>query len=302
MLRRAVVMQLVFAISVVIGAAPADARRGASVQSYPAVPCTDDTSVNSGADNYRVTGGRDCGSADARADGSRRPATRVFDCGPPSPLTISTLATPDDECRTAEVDCAVPAGRVIDPSVTTIVVIVQRADNSWVVGSVDCAFHTDMLTPLLIRAEVIRLLPAVPVRSAPVDGYTLVNLKTVVWVQTPSQRPLGPVTLLGHRVRIEITASSVRWNFGDGTLVHGPLGQPFGTDCRGRECPGFWGHDYTRTGTPLVTAAVSWTARYAVDGGGWAVVPGGVVTGVATALRLVVRQARAVLVADPNER
>jgi hypothetical protein len=234
--------------------------------------------------------------------GSQGPPTRVYDCGPRVIFLNSTPATSEDVCRAAEAGCSVPLGTPVDPTVTTLVVMVQRLDKFWSVQRVDCAVRVNALTPLMIRAEVIRLIPAVPVRSAPVDGYTLVNTKTVLWVETPSQRPLGLVTLLGHRVQIQITAASVRWDFGDGTVDDGPLGQPFSAACATRECPAFWGHDYTRKGTPVVTATVSWTARYAVDRGAWTDLPGGVVIGALTRQQLVVREARAVLVPDPSQR
>jgi hypothetical protein len=286
--RGSVLALLVFVMTTFADALPARAER----------LCRSATTANTRDGGLRIQSFARCD--DHRADSGEAPPTRVVDCGPPSTLGLSTPATSDDPCRTAKVSCAVPASRQVDPAVTTLVVIVQRADKVWVFQSVNCAARVNTLTPVMIRAQVIRLVPAVPVRSAPVDGYTLVNMKTVLWVETPPKRPLGPVTLLGHRVQIQIAASSVRWNFGDGTAVDGPLGQPFSIACSTRECPGFWGHDYTRSGKPVVTAAVSWTARYAVDGGAWAEVPGGVVTGAVTARRLVVREARAVLVPDPN--
>jgi hypothetical protein len=282
-------ISLALMAAVCISASPATATQ----------PCQSSTSGRATAGRLYVHSDVHC-EGGGRGDGSEGPPTRVVACGPPSILATSTPATPDDPCRSAEAGCGVPAGTPVDPAVTTVVVLVQRADRSWVVLRVDCAVRTSALTPLTIRAEAVRLLPAVPVRSAPADGYTLVNMKTVLWVATPAQRPLGPVTLLGHRVQIRITAASVRWDFGDGTVVPGPLGQPFSAACRTRECPGFWGHDYTRTGTPVVTAAVSWTARYAVDGGVWTNLPGGVVTGMVARQQLVVREARSVLVPDPE--
>lgn len=69
--------------------------------------------------------------------------------------------------------------------------------------------------------------------------------------------------------------------------------------CGQIQCPAWFGHTYTSTGTVNVTAAINWSATYTVDDGPTQKITG-TVTGPKTTLNLQVKQARAVLVPDPT--
>lgn len=291
---------LVFALISVLIAAP-DGR---------ATPGTCGTGVgaNESGDHIQLGARERCGSVSPgtsteQASGgvAAAPPTQTVDCGPPTySIGGGTPDTADDPCRMAKVDCSVARGAPIDPRVSTVVTLVYDGAN-WTARSVNCASRAaNALTGLAIRQEAIKLLPVVPIRSAPADGNTFVNLKTVLWMDSPPTRALGPVTLLGHQIGIQITAAAVRWDFGDGVAVSGPLGKPYDTSCDSKECPGFWGHDYAATGNRTVTATVRWSATYTVDGGPAQPVPGGLITRGATTLPLTVREARDVLVPNPG--
>jgi hypothetical protein len=160
------------------------------------------------------------------------------------------------------------------------------------------------VTGLMVRQEIERLVPHPAVGVAPPGGVTLVNIQTLLWVETPADRSLGTVTLLGHRVELRVHVSRVDWDFGDGgtdtTDGPEPKYDP-ADDCHTVTCPGYWGHMFTTTGARSISAAVSWTGRYRVDGGGWQAIVG-TVSGPATTATITVREARGVLVADPEPR
>ncbi len=158
------------------------------------------------------------------------------------------------------------------------------------------------LSEVDVRAEVVKLLPAVAIKSAPPGGYALTQFESIFWADTPTVRDLGSAALLGHQIAITVTAQSTAWSFGDGARAtsSGP-GRPYvATDpCRQVQCPGWFGHTYTQTGAVTVTAAVGWTATYTVDAGPTQTITG-TVTGPVATLPLAVKQARAVLVPDPT--
>ncbi|MFL6154983.1 MAG: hypothetical protein ACJ72D_02750, partial [Marmoricola sp.] len=155
----------------------------------------------------------------------------------------------------------------------------------WILLGVNCrsdatATPTPAITPALVAHAFQRLpLPRLDVVVQP-DAKTLVNLDTIFHTEAS---PLGrDVTLLGQRVQLAITPSRFRWVFGDGaTLV---------TDNPGAAYPSRTiTHRYLRADVTMVPhVEVSWTARYRVNGGAWADVPGTVLTiGPNTPLRVV---------------
>ena len=157
------------------------------------------------------------------------------------------------------------------------------------------------LSEVDVRAEVVKLVPAVAIRAAP-NGQALVGLESLFWVDTTPTRQLGPITLLAHQVTITITVKTVNWNFGDDTTdtSTGP-GRPFtpADHCGENQCPDWFGHTYTETGPVTTTADVTWNATYTVDGGPPQPIIG-TVTGPRTTMNITVKQARAVLVPTPT--
>ena len=183
--------------------------------------------------------------------------------------------------------------------------LVKLADGSWSFTGNACTPAGAALPPVTaddVRQRLVRLVPGAAIGLAP-SGATLVNIQTVVWVNAPRQRTLGPLTILGRRVDVTLTLDHVRYDFGDGSSAARPgPGTAYDrrTDpCRTALCPGYDGHVYRRPGPLTVTATVAWRARFAVDGGDPVPVPG-TVSGPAAQADLLVREARGVLVPDPG--
>jgi len=211
-------------------------------------------------------------------------------------------------CNLVRRDCSVvdPKELTTDPHVTTLALLRSRdGGKTWAYTGADCAARTAQprVTPLLARQEIEKLVPRPGIGVAPPGGKTLVNLQTVLWADTPADRSLGTVTLLGtYRVALRVHVQRVAWAFGDGaTEVAGGPGLPYrkGEHCTTVTCPGHFGHVYATTGTMTITEQVTWSGQYSVDGGAWQDVAG-TVDGPAATTQVTVLEARGVLVADPT--
>jgi autotransporter-associated beta strand protein len=153
----------------------------------------------------------------------------------------------------------------------------------------------------MVRDAARRLLPHPSIGSAPPGHVTLVNIETVLWVATSPERHLGTVNLLGRSVDIRAHVDRVSWNFGDdsSTTTTGPGKAYTNADpCRTKQCPGYFGHTYTDSGTVTIEADLTWTGQFRVDGGTWQTIPG-TVTAEATSTTIDVKEARGVLVPNP---
>jgi hypothetical protein len=157
------------------------------------------------------------------------------------------------------------------------------------------------VTPELARAQAEKLLPHPRIGTAPAGGVTLVNIETVLWVDTPPDLTLGTVRLLGYRITLRAHVDRVDWDFGDHTTdtTAGP-GRAYSPahSCSTAQCPDYFGHTYRRTGQLTVGAQLSWSGQFRVDGGPWQDIPG-TVTVAATGTALHVKEARGVLVDNP---
>jgi hypothetical protein len=125
------------------------------------------------------------------------------------------------------------------------------------------------------------------IRTDP-DGWTLVNLDTYFWCADGAGascadvgEPEKVVSLLGRQVRIRPHVTGYTWQFGDGTA-----------ETAG---PGRVAHVYTTKMTAVVTVTLTWSAEYAVGGGGFQPI-GGTTTTTSPPLILPVREARPVLI------
>lgn len=139
--------------------------------------------------------------------------------------------------------------------------------------------HRPVLTPALVLRAFRRVpLPRLASIAQP-GNKTLVNFDTIFHTQA---RPFTrTVTLLGQRVRLEITPSSYDWTWGDGTSMRTTTP---GAAYPSREVV----HRYQRAHVTVEhQVRVTWSAQYAVNGGPVQPVPGTVtLTGPATALRI----------------
>ena len=144
------------------------------------------------------------------------------------------------------------------------------------------------------REEVLRAFRELPLYRGVIQTdprvATLVNLETFFWCGDGGGRGCDvvgegerTVTLLGQGVRIRPRIVSYAWDFGDGV----------GVDAGGEKVA----HTYGQAGTVTVTLTLTWTADYAVGGGGFQPI-GGTTTTTSPARALPVREAEAIIVGD----
>lgn len=136
------------------------------------------------------------------------------------------------------------------------------------------------VTPALVARAFERIpLPSLRAIAQPATK-TLVNFDTIFHVEAePIDRTL---TLLGQRVELAIRPSGFRWDFGDG--------QRLTSSTPGAAYPSrAITHRYLDADvTVRAEVAVTWTARWRLNGGAWADVPGSVTTvGPPAVLRIV---------------
>lgn len=217
-----------------------------------------------------------------------------------------------DPCAAVQAECGVLSVRGIpkDPHATTVAVIktwIRGPNKGLRIVTKNCNARTAVprVTPLMAREEIEKQVPKPTVGLAPPGGRTLVNEQTVMWVDTPADRTLETVTLLGvYRVALRIHVHRVRWSFGDGDgEVTDDPGVPYrmGEHCKTVTCPGHFGHTYTRTGRMMIRAQVVWSGQFAVNGGAWQDIDG-TVSGAEQAADVEVIEGRGVLVPDPGSR
>ena len=244
----------------------------------------------------------DAGSADQGAVSVPQPPTRTYDCGPRSAAGGVVNPQGDLNCSQTLSKCMLAPGEVAAPNTVVTMTQTQQPDGSWLITDINCNVPAGKagLTGAEVRQEAEKLVPHPAIGVAPPNGTTLVNIETLLWVDTAGARNLGTVTLLGHQVQLSVEVASVAWNFGDGqSTVTSDPGVPYDKahPCSTKLCDRYWGHVYTKTGRLNLTATVSWTGSYRVDGGPPQPIPGAV-TGPASTMALTVREARSVLVRD----
>lgn len=282
--------------------------------------CSDTSSATTSGTGFSESQTRVCGTdgpADAKPAGEDTTRkTKTLNCGPKVYGPHAAWSS-DPFCQQVQVACAVPATNTIatDPTSTTLAFLHQDPGGPWVLDGMNCnavaaTAPPATVTPFDAYAQVTKLVPSPAIGAAPGKGTTLVNIQTIFWVNTPADRSLGTVTLLGHRVGLRIHAQSVAWDFGDGqTDDHGELGQSYNASdaCATAQCPGYYGHTFSATGAVTVTASVTWAGQFSVDGGVWQDVTNpangaNTVAGPAATTPVRVVQARGVLVPDPTTR
>jgi len=162
-----------------------------------------------------------------------------------------------------------------------------------------CAGGTNPVpTAAQLRQEVIRLLTAPAIGIAPATGTALVNIKTLLWVTTPTTKVLGQARLIGLPVQLRVRYLHTDFDYGDhttGRLQPGP-GTPYdpATDCG--PCTTEFGHTYTQPGAVTITARTYWTADYRIAGQPWTPIPGEVTALNPATTTLQIRQAHSQLV------
>jgi hypothetical protein len=247
-------------------------------------------------------------NGDHRGPGVERAgAVRSVPCGSAADLpgighvdtTTSIYAT---ACYQWQADCAALT-RHDGRTEAAVVRFIKNTNGTWSPYDSACqpvGNAPPHVTPEMVRQEAQRLVPRAAIGLAP-KQKTLVNVETIMWVDTPRERDLPVATILGQQVTIHITVTGVAWDYGDdNTVAHGPIGTPYDAKhnpCKTKQCADYEGHTYTTTGHMAITATVSWRASFRVGGGPVTAIPGAL-TGPTAAADVLVREARAVLVPD----
>jgi hypothetical protein len=290
---RSMSLVVAFALLSVVGVQPAWANSGP-------VPTVSGATTDGG---FGVTSRQGNGSFRDVGDGPA-PVVRVVDCGAPV-ANGHVIKERNDLCAVTHNSCAgQPATNAAGQPLTTQVTQFQQTDGTWGPATSNCSVVAGAapgLDPGAVQAQFATLVPHSRVMAAPPTGRAIVNIESLFWVDTPPQRELGTSPLLGHQVTITATVQSVRWSVGDGaTSTASTPGRPYtSTDhCDTKQCPDWFGHTYTSTGPMTVSAAVTWTGRYSVDGGPLLQIPGAV-TAAPSTFSVQAYEARAVLVPDP---
>jgi hypothetical protein len=246
------------------------------------------------------------GSSGESHDGSSdpgQPTVVTVDCG--SVAVEGRPVVPSGVCSIVHPMCDVASGAALPDNGAHNFVVVTTNPSGRQTFDPECgvvpATGRPRVTPELARAQAEKLLPHPRIGTAPAGGVTLVNIETVLWVDTPPDLTLGTVRLLGYRVTLRAHVDRVDWDFGDHTTaVTTAPEQAYSPEhpCTTAQCPDYFGHTYRHTGQLTVGAQLSWSGQFQVDGGPWQDIPG-TVTAAATGTALHVKEARGVLVDNP---
>jgi hypothetical protein len=234
---------------------------------------------------------------------------RLVACGGGTASRLQTLGDPSATadargCVSGQPGCDQTAQDTGRPH-RNFVRVVKQEDNTWSLTGTECDAISGppRVTALMVWEQARRLISAAPIGLAPRDR-TLVNIQTIMWVDTATARVLPSVALLGKSVSIHTTIDHVAWDFGDAHAdVRDQPGKPYdphGAPCTTKQCPAYFGHAYTTTGQMTVMATVTWRATFRVGGGTLTPVPG-TIAGPGSTASIVVLEARSVLVPDPTQ-
>jgi hypothetical protein len=236
--------------------------------------------------------------------GGQPPAvTRAVEC------QANGSSNTDTACGPNVPQCKLLTDGGQDPGVQISAYAIQQQDpatGAWTTTSFWCphaAVPAAAPNAASLRDQVLRLLPTIAVGTT-ARTATLVNVQTLLWADTSARRDLGTVVLLNQPVRLRVDLHHASWDFGDGhaDTTTGP-GKAYDADadpCSSVTCSRYYGHTYTITGPMTITLTVTWTATYSLDGATWQIVDAGPITGPADTRTITARQARGVLVADPD--
>jgi len=222
------------------------------------------------------------------------------DCGPRVALQ-SVFAGEVGACLGPWRACPLLPGQRADPNVHVFLVTTTYPDGRKTVRN-ECAVDVRGRQPQLAAADVeMWLVRRIPVGSIGTPNpRSLVNLKTIFWVDTQPTYQWGPITLVQAKVRIRVTLDHVRWAFGDGDSVDAPdAGRRYdpASRCDAR-CADHFGHAYTTsTGVMSVRARAFWRAEFSVNGGAFVALPAPVPANPMAPVQVTIVEARSQLLA-----
>lgn len=128
------------------------------------------------------------------------------------------------------------------------------------------------ITSTMVRRALRRVsLPKPALSIQPPGGRTLVNFETIFSTDADSFR--RTVRLLGHRVQLDITPTAYVWSYGDGTSE--TTSEPGVAWEEGLPMSAYLTHVYEDAHVTMrPKVAVTYGARFRVDGGPWREVSG----------------------------
>jgi hypothetical protein len=230
------------------------------------------------------------------------PVEAWTDCGPNIGPQVVT-ATDVGPCFAPLQACPLPHGMKADSNVHVFLVTTTHPDGTKTVRN-ECTVDLRGRQPQLAAADVEKWL----VRQIPVGSIgtpnpkSLVNLKTIFWVDTKPTYQWGPMSLVQANVRIRVTLDHVHWTFGDGASVDTPdVGRPYdpAAPCDA-QCADHFGHAYTTSkGVMSVHARTFWRAEFSVNGGAFVALPQPVPANPMTPIQVAIVEARSQLVTPP---
>lgn len=121
------------------------------------------------------------------------------------------------------------------------------------------------------RAEADRyirevLTPAVSIGVNP-SAKGLAGLRSWFWIDGfAGSVTAPPISAFGLTIDVRLTAGSVTWDFGDGTVEAGDLGRPYPEESTVQ-------HAHRRAGSYDITATIALVPEYRINGGTWITLP-----------------------------
>lgn len=191
--------------------------------------------------------------------------------GPPTRTLVCGASTPDP-CGTGDVRaCFVRDPATGRPAPAAPFATQTLIKGTWSKPTIWCPGDPAPAAALAgLRAQAQRLLPRVRIGSAWTDT-ALVNAEVVLWADTDTDRALNAASVLGQRVQLRIAFEHARWDFGDGdhdsTTEPGKVYDGKRDPCDTAQCARYYGHTYLHTGRMTITLAITWRARFSLDGG-----------------------------------
>ncbi|MBV9821064.1 MAG: hypothetical protein JO144_02375 [Actinobacteria bacterium] len=219
----------------------------------------------------------------------------VIDCGYATATDDHTFWNPS--CGPTGFPCP-PVPGTINPH--QFITVLSLTDTAVPIAAWCAGTDTPMPSTAALRDEVIRLLHPPTLGVSPDTGTALINLRTLFWVNTPTQLNLGKAQLIGFPVELRVTYDHTDFDFGDhttDTLTNTP-GTPYNParDCG--PCTDRFGHDYTTRGQVTITAHTYWHAQFRITTGtpaSWTDIPGQVTATQPSRTTLTIKQSRATL-------
>ncbi|WP_127131420.1 hypothetical protein [Georgenia sp. SYP-B2076] len=146
----------------------------------------------------------------------------------------------------------------------------SRLGGNFVVGFTPGDPAIDAAPPVVVTREDLQRLPIAPgaLVVQPDRGWVLVNMDTIVWVETGAQT--FSTVVLDTPVQVRVEPVDYTWGFGDGSA-------PLRTTDPGAPYPDHSvSHPYTRAAADArVTLTTRWVGEFQVDGSGvWQPVAG----------------------------